>query len=59
MEFCIRVYYALFTPYFYIEVYADSEGVSQNVAQYLLPIINAWGLPSRILPGMLADKIGA
>ncbi|EMD37082.1 hypothetical protein CERSUDRAFT_51719 [Gelatoporia subvermispora B] len=56
---CFLVYYALFTPYFYIEVYANTEGVSQNVSNYLLPIINAWGLPSRIIPGLLADKFGA
>jgi len=53
------VFYALFTPYFYMELYADSQGVSSNIAAYLLPIINAWGVPSRVLPGMLADKFGA
>lgn len=29
-----------------------------NLAQYLLPIINAMGIPSRILPGLAADKVG-
>ncbi|OCH92770.1 MFS general substrate transporter [Obba rivulosa] len=53
------VFYALFTPYFYMELYAESQGVSPNISTYLLPIINAWGVPSRVLPGMLADKIGA
>jgi hypothetical protein len=29
-----------------------------GLSQYLLPIINATGIPSRILPGLLADRIG-
>ncbi|KAH8102673.1 monocarboxylate permease [Cristinia sonorae] len=51
-------FYALFIPYFYIEQYALFEGVSPELAKYLLPIINAMGIPSRILPGLFADKIG-
>ncbi|GBE83587.1 major facilitator superfamily domain-containing protein [Sparassis latifolia] len=52
------IFYALFIPYFYIEIYADMQGVPHNLAIYLLPIINATGIPSRIIPGILADRFG-
>ncbi|TFY54488.1 hypothetical protein EVJ58_g8837 [Rhodofomes roseus] len=51
------VFYALFIPYFYIQIFADFFGVPNNYAIYLLPIINAFGTPSRIIPGMMADRI--
>ena len=53
-----RAFYALFIPYFYIEQYALFEGVSPRLAQYLLAMINATGIPARILPGLFADKVG-
>lgn len=52
------VFYALFIPYFYIQIYATFRGVPNSYAIYLLPIINAFGLPSRIIPGILADRWG-
>ncbi|PWN87063.1 MFS general substrate transporter [Acaromyces ingoldii] len=51
-------FYALFIPYFYIKQFAELHGMSPQLAQYLLPIINAAGVPSRIIPGILADKVG-
>jgi len=51
-------FYALFIPYFYIEQYAVFEGLPPHLAEYLLPIINAMGIPARILPGLFADKVG-
>lgn len=53
-----RVYYALFIPYFYIQVFAEFKGVPINISQYLLAIINATGVPARILPGFVADRFG-
>lgn len=52
------VFYALFIPYFYIQIYANFRGVPNSFAIYLLPIINAFGFPSRIIPGILADRWG-
>ncbi|OBZ75018.1 Riboflavin transporter MCH5 [Grifola frondosa] len=53
------IMYAVFIPLFYIEVYADFQGVSPNLSKYLLPIINAFGIPSRAVPGLLADRFGS
>lgn len=53
-----RVFYAIFIPYFYIQIFADFYGVPNEYAIYLLPIINALGTPSRIIPGMMADRWG-
>lgn len=53
-----RAFYALFIPYFYVQQYALFENVSPNLAKYLLPIINAMGIPARILPGLFADRVG-
>lgn len=33
-------------------------GMSLRMAQYLLPITNAWGIPGRLLPAILADRFG-
>ncbi|PCH37538.1 MFS general substrate transporter [Wolfiporia cocos MD-104 SS10] len=52
------VFYAIFIPYFYIQIYATFRGVPNDYAIYLLPIINAFGLPSRIFPGLMADRWG-
>ncbi|KAE8423672.1 major facilitator superfamily domain-containing protein [Aspergillus pseudocaelatus] len=51
-------YWALFIPFNYIILQAEQAGVSSQLAQYLLPIINAVSIPGRILPGILADKAG-
>ncbi|EPQ53733.1 MFS transporter, partial [Gloeophyllum trabeum ATCC 11539] len=51
-------FYALFIPFFYIQVYGTYEGVSPSLAKYLLPIMNAASFPSRVLPGLVADKFG-
>ncbi|KAI0628488.1 monocarboxylate permease [Trametes polyzona] len=50
--------YGFFIPYFYIQIYADFRGVPPHIAKYLLAIMNAANVPSRILPGYIADKTG-
>ncbi|TCD62054.1 hypothetical protein EIP91_007530 [Steccherinum ochraceum] len=52
-------FYVVFIPYFYIEQYALFEGVSPHLAQYLVAVINATGIPARVLPGLIADKVGS
>ena len=53
-----RLFYALFTPYFYIQMYASFRGVPPSISSYLLAILNAMNVPSRVLPGILADRFG-
>ena len=53
-----RLFYALFIPYFYIQIYASFRGVPSNISSNLLAILNAMNIPSRILPGLLADRFG-
>ncbi|KAI8990711.1 monocarboxylate permease [Trametes punicea] len=52
------LFYSFFIPYFYIQIYANFRGVSPHIANYLLAILNAMNVPSRILPGYIADKVG-
>lgn len=48
----------MWTPVFYIPIYAVSRGMSAALASYLLAIINASSTFGRIIPGILADKLG-
>ncbi|KAI0653062.1 monocarboxylate permease [Cubamyces menziesii] len=52
------LFYGFFIPYFYIQIYANFRGVPPHIAKYLLAIMNATNVPSRILPGYVADKVG-
>ena len=54
----IRPFYAFFIPYFYIQIYADFRHVPSNISHYLLALLNAMNIPSRILPGIIADRYG-
>ena len=53
-----RLFYSFFIPYFYIQIYANFRGINPGIANYLLAILNAMNVPSRILPGFIADKYG-
>ncbi|KAJ8474237.1 hypothetical protein ONZ51_g7341 [Trametes cubensis] len=50
---------AFFIPYTYIQIYAQFRQVPPHIANYLISILNAMNIPSRILPGLLANKYGA
>ncbi|EIW53525.1 MFS general substrate transporter [Trametes versicolor FP-101664 SS1] len=52
------LFYTFFIPYFYIQIYADFRAVPAHTGHYLLAILNAMNIPSRILPGYIADKVG-
>ncbi|KAI0672426.1 major facilitator superfamily domain-containing protein [Trametes maxima] len=52
------LFYGFFIPYFYIQIYANYRGVSPQISKYLLAILNAMNVPSRILPGYVADNVG-
>ncbi|KAH9929021.1 major facilitator superfamily domain-containing protein [Epithele typhae] len=52
------LFYAFFVPYFYIQIYADFREVAPHIAHYLLAVMNAMNIVSRILPGLIADRLG-
>lgn len=49
---------SLFMPLNYIVVYAQANGMSENLSNYLPTILNAASLIGRILPGWLGDYLG-
>lgn len=53
------IYLGLFSPFFYITPFTVSLGLDANMAFYMVSILNAASLFGRILPGILADRIGA
>ncbi|KAF8202013.1 major facilitator superfamily domain-containing protein [Mycena galopus ATCC 62051] len=48
----------LFFPYFYLQLYAVDKGIDENVAFYILAIMNAGSVGGRILPNFVADRVG-
>lgn len=48
----------LFTPLFYLPTYAVDHGMSTLLASYLLSILNGASFIGRVVPGILADKLG-
>ncbi|KAF2202891.1 MFS general substrate transporter [Delitschia confertaspora ATCC 74209] len=48
----------MFIPINFIEVQSLANGMSQKMASYLIPILNATSIFGRIVPGILADKLG-
>ncbi|KAL0265410.1 hypothetical protein SLS55_001377 [Diplodia seriata] len=51
---------AYFEPIFYLQSYALEHGMrNQNLANYLLSILNASSIPGRIVPSFVADWIGS
>ncbi|TFK45966.1 MFS general substrate transporter [Heliocybe sulcata] len=52
------VLWGLFFPYFYLQIFISSHGLSNNLAFYSLSILNAASILGRTLPNLLADNIG-
>ncbi|KAJ5641972.1 hypothetical protein N7490_005972 [Penicillium lividum] len=50
--------WGLFTPFFYLTEYAIAHGMSAKLSSYILSILNAASVFGRLLPGVLADKVG-
>ncbi|CAA7262228.1 unnamed protein product [Cyclocybe aegerita] len=50
--------WGVFFPYFYLQLYAFLHGVNQTTAFYLISVLNASGIPGRIIPNLIADRIG-
>ncbi|GBE78966.1 Aspyridones efflux protein [Sparassis crispa] len=52
------VAFALYTPYWYIELFSLQKGVGANLSFYMIAIMNAAGLVGRVVTGYAADKYG-
>ncbi|KIA75855.1 hypothetical protein HK57_00382 [Aspergillus ustus] len=50
--------YGFYVPLNYLPVQALAAGMSPNLVQYLLPILNAGSLFGRLSAGLLGDRIG-
>ncbi|SPQ24142.1 76a18f0d-88bf-486b-9890-414bf5a9291d [Thermothielavioides terrestris] len=50
--------WGLFLPFTYIALQAQQRGMDITLTNYLLPIINAVSIVGRILPGIVADRLG-
>ncbi|OCB89300.1 MFS monocarboxylate transporter [Sanghuangporus baumii] len=49
--------FGLYTPFWYIELYALREKINANLAFYLISIMNAAGLLGRVSLGHVADRV--
>lgn len=52
------LFLGMFTPFFYLPVYAETQGMSAVLAAYLVAILNGASFPGRVIPGVLADRFG-
>jgi MFS family permease len=52
------IFTGLYIPFFYVGQYGLDLGMSQDLSFYMLIIMNAGSVPGRILPSIIADKIG-
>ncbi|TFY75972.1 hypothetical protein EWM64_g8040 [Hericium alpestre] len=52
------VYWGLFFPFFYLQLYANVHGISRNLSLYTIPILNASSLFGRTIPSLAADRWG-
>ena len=50
--------FGVFLPFTYIILQGQKDGMSINISQYLVPILNAASVFGRILPGIIADRVG-
>ncbi|KAI0550981.1 monocarboxylate permease-like protein [Xylaria curta] len=51
-------FWGLYLPFNYLNIQAQQQGVDPVLIPYLLPIVNAVSIPGRIVPGIIADKLG-
>lgn len=60
--FCVAIFFnnlSFFNPSYYVQSYALSHGMTEaNGGLYILSILNACTIPGRIIPSMIADRVG-
>ncbi|KAJ5574608.1 monocarboxylate permease [Penicillium hetheringtonii] len=54
--FCF--FWGMFLPFTFVITSGERYGMSENMSQYLIPILNAASIFGRTLPGYLADRVG-
>ncbi|KAJ5088766.1 MFS transporter asaE [Penicillium angulare] len=54
--FCF--FWGMFLPFTFVITQAEEYGMSSDLSQYLIPILNAASIFGRTLPGYLADRLG-
>jgi predicted MFS family arabinose efflux permease len=52
------IFIGLYIPFFYAEQYGINLGMSRDLSFYMLIIMNAGSVPGRVMPSIIADKIG-
>ncbi|KAJ6016057.1 MFS transporter asaE [Penicillium herquei] len=55
-SFCF--FWGMFLPFSFVITQAEEYGMSSNMSQYLIPILNAASIFGRTVPGYLADRLG-
>lgn len=51
-------FWGMFLPFNYITLQAEAAGLDSTLLPYLIPIINAVSIVGRIVPGIVADRLG-
>ncbi|KAF4919343.1 MFS transporter asaE [Colletotrichum viniferum] len=51
-------FWGMFLPFNFVILQARAQGMDENLVIYLLPIMNAVSILGRIIPGIVADKMG-
>ena len=51
-------FFGMFLPFTFVILSAEYNGMSANLAGYLLAVLNAASIFGRTLPGWIADKVG-
>ncbi|KAJ5116716.1 hypothetical protein N7456_001064 [Penicillium angulare] len=51
-------YFGMFSPFFYTTSYAVEKGYSSSLAFYTVSVVNGASFPGRIIPGLVADRLG-
>lgn len=61
--YCIAIFFnnlVFFNPAYYLQSYALAHGMSSSpVTIYLISILNAATIPGRIVPSVIADRVGS
>jgi len=52
------IFWGLFFPYFYLQLFAVLHGVDKNLAFYSITVMNAATIFGRTIPSLVADKYG-
>ncbi|KAG2358400.1 major facilitator superfamily domain-containing protein [Suillus spraguei] len=52
------IFWGLFVPFFYLQVFSEEHGLSKNIGFYAIPIMNASSVFGRTIPNFLGDVVG-